>query len=81
MNKTIMYWFKRHFSHPESAVLLALIVGALLVCITMGKILAPIVISFVLAHLMSNIVKKLQKLHCPYTLAVIIVFSLFVSLL
>lgn len=81
MNKTIMYWFKRHFSHPESAVLIALIFGALLVCVTMGKILAPIVISFVLAHLMSNIVKKLQKLHCPYTLAVIVVFSLFVSLL
>lgn len=80
MNNMIMYWFKRHFSHPESIVLFMLIVGVLLICATMGKILAPIVISFVLAHLMSNIVKKLQKLHCPHALAVIVVFSLFVSL-
>jgi len=80
MNKIIAHWLKRHFSHPESVVLLVLIAGVLFICATMGKILAPIIISFVLAHLMSNAVKKLQKLHCPRSLAVIVVFSLFVSL-
>jgi len=80
MNKTIAYWFKRYFSHPESAVLLIFIAGVLLICATMGKILAPIVISFILAHLMANIVKKLQKYHCPHLLAVTIVFLLFISL-
>lgn len=80
MNKMIAHWFERHFSHPESTVLLILIVSAMLICATAGKILAPIVISFVLAHLMSNVVKKLQKLRCPHSLAVIVVFSLFLSL-
>ena len=80
MNKAITHWFNKYLSHPESVVLLLLIIGILFICVTMGKILTPVVISFILAHLMANLVKKLQKCHLPHLLAVTVVFLLFVGL-
>ncbi|MFG1489472.1 AI-2E family transporter, partial [Oceanospirillum sp. HFRX-1_2] len=43
--------------------------------------LAPFLASVVLAYLLAGVVRKLEEIHVPFTLAVVIVFLAFVSLL
>jgi len=81
MNKILSTWFKRYFSQPEAIVLLMVFVLAIVVFKTMEKILAPVIVSVILAYLLYGMVKKLRQWRFPHLLAVSVVFSLFISLL
>lgn len=81
MNKTLSAWFKRYFSQPEALVLLVAFALAIIIFKTMGKVLAPVIVSVILAYLLYGMVKKLQQWRFPHILAVSVVFSLFISLL
>ncbi|MBU2704672.1 AI-2E family transporter [Zooshikella marina] len=74
-------WFHRYFSDQEAVVLTVLLVVGLVVILTMGVMLAPALAALVLAFLLQGLVALLEKYKIPHTLAVTIVFILFVAAL
>jgi putative permease len=81
MNKILSIWFKRYFSQPEAIILLMVFILAIVAFKTMGKVLAPVIVSVILAYLLHGMVKKLQQWHFPNLLAVGVVFSVFIGVL
>ncbi|MEI8055322.1 MAG: AI-2E family transporter [bacterium] len=81
MNKILSAWFKRYFSQPEAIVLLMVFILSIVAFKIMGKVLAPIIVSVILAYLLHGMVKKLQQWRFPHLLSVSVVFSLFIGLL
>ena len=74
-------WFRRSFSDPQVVILgLVLLIGFAIV-IGLGKWLAPMFASIVIAYLLEAIVSQLQRIGLPRMLAVIIVFLLFITVL
>lgn len=81
MNKMLINWFQRYLFHPEAISLLAIFVFSLFLFKTVGQVLAPIIISIILAYSLASVVRRLERLHLPHLLAVSIVFSLFILIL
>src|SRR3990170_3643429 len=81
MNKVLSTWFKRYLSHPEAVALLIIFITTIIIFKTMGQVLTPIIFGAIIAYLLSGVVQKLQRWHCPRLLAVSLVFSLFMVLL
>ena len=74
-------WFKRSFSDPQVVILGLFLVIGFAVIIGLGKWLAPMFASLVIAYLLEAIVVQLQRLGLSRMVAVIIVFMLFVAVL
>ena len=74
-------WFKRSFSDPQVVILGLFLVVGFAVIIGLGKWLAPMFASLVIAYLLEAIVVQLQKHGLSRTPAVIIVFLLFMATL
>ena len=74
-------WFKRSFSDPQVVILGVFLIVGFAVIIGLGKWLAPMFASMVIAYLLEAIVGGLQKLGMSRMPAVIIVFLLFVTIL
>ncbi len=70
-------WQKRHFSDPQRLILgLVLLVGAGLIYF-LGNLLAPVLISVIIAYLLEGLVALLHRSHVPRMAAVGIVFTVF----
>ncbi len=80
MNRILSKWLDRYLSHPEAIALTIIFLVTLVIFKIMGHILAPIIISVVLAYVLFGIVRRLKKWHIPRGLAVVSVFSLFMGL-
>jgi putative permease len=74
-------WFKRSFSDPQVVILGVVLVIGFAVIIGMGRWLAPMFASIVIAYLLEAVVSRLQKLGLNRLIAVIIVFLLFITVL
>jgi putative permease len=74
-------WFRRSFSDPQVVILGLVLVALFAIIIGLGKWLAPMFASIVLAYLLEAVVSSLQKLGMPRLPAVIIVFLLFITIL
>ena len=78
--KIISDWFRRLFSDPQAVILsivLALVTGVILI---MGRDLAPVLASIVIAYLLEGVVQFLQRrLRSPRLLATAVVFVLFLA--
>lgn len=74
-------WFKRTFSDPQVVILGLFLIVGLAIVIGLGKWLAPMFASIVIAYLLEGIVARLRKLGLPRFPAVIIVFILFLAVL
>jgi len=72
-------WFRRHFSDPQVVILGLFLVIGFAIIIGMGKWLAPMFASIVIAYLLEALVSRLQKTGLPRLAAVFIVFILFVA--
>ncbi len=72
-------WFDRYFHHEEAILLLVIIVIGLLVVITIGNILAPVIASLILAYLMQGVSTRLQRLSVPPGIAATTAFMLFMG--
>ncbi len=72
-------WYKRKFSDPDAAMLLLLLVLAFLFFVLMGNLLAPVIVSVVLAYLLDWPVVKLEKLNVQRNYGSIIVSLGFIS--
>ncbi|NNK31802.1 MAG: AI-2E family transporter, partial [Xanthomonadales bacterium] len=74
-------WFRRSFADPQVVILgLVLIVGFAIV-IGLGKWLAPMFASIVIAYLLEAVVGWLKRAGLPRVVSVIIVFLFFLTLL
>jgi len=74
-------WFKRSFSDPQVVILGLFLVIGLAIVIGLGKWLAPMFASVVIAYLLEGVVGRLRRLGMPRLPAVIIVFVLFLAVL
>lgn len=77
--QAIASWFKRNFSNPEAlSLFFTLIIGFLLIKF-FGEILLPVLISIVIAYLLSSPVRCLERWRFPHALAVTIVYAIFLG--
>lgn len=81
MKDVARYWAQRYFSDEEAVIFFLLLVAGFSIVIFMGTMLAPFLASVVLAYLLAGVVRKLEEIRVPFTLAVVLVFLIFVSLL
>jgi putative permease len=81
MMKVINTWFHRYFSDPQAVLLAILLVTSITILMTMNQILAPVLVSLVLAYLLDGVIKSLQDWRFPRLLAVFLVYSIFITLL
>ncbi|MYE11733.1 MAG: AI-2E family transporter [Gammaproteobacteria bacterium] len=70
-------WINRYFSNEEAIYLVVLLAVALLVLLTLGGILAPVLAGLVIAFLLQTFVDRLTRWRVPRLLAVWTVFLLF----
>lgn len=76
--KIIIDWFQRIFSDAQAVILIMFVVLLTSIILIMGKDLAPVLASIVIAYLLEGIVQQLQYyLRLPRGLAVMVVFLLF----
>jgi putative permease len=74
-------WFRRSFADPQVVILGLFLIIGFAVIIGLGKWLAPMFASLVIAYLLEAIVSQLQRVGLPRSLAVIIVFLMFLAIL
>ncbi len=74
-------WFKRILSDPQFVILGVLLVVGLLSILFLGKMLAPVFASVIVAYLLEGLVNRLQSFRVPRMVSVVLVFSGFMCFL
>ncbi len=77
--RLISDWFHRHFSDPQVVILALLLIAGFAAVILMGRMLAPVIASVVLAYLLEAPVRVLERLGLPRLAAVLVVFAAFMA--
>jgi putative permease len=72
-------WFKRTFADPQVVILGIVLVIAFAVVIGLGRMLAPVFASIVIAYLLEAVVLRLQRFGLPRLASVSLVFILFLT--
>lgn len=75
----IRQWFQRYFSDPQAVLLAVLLIIGFGVVLTMGKMLAPVLASMVIAYLLEGIVDALERQGMPRFHMVLLVFMVFMT--
>ncbi len=81
MMGVIRKWFNRYFSDPQAILLAALLIGGFTVVLTMGKMLAPVLASIVIAYLLEGIIHTMESRGAPRFRVVLLVFMIFMTFL
>ena len=71
-------WFRRHFSDPQILSLTTLLLVGFAIVLTMGRMLAPVLASIVIAYLLEGLVGWLQRRRWPRLAGVAVVYAFFV---
>ena len=79
--EVISGWINRHFSNEEAIFLVLLIGTVLVVLLTLGTVLAPILTGLAFAFLLHGLVTRLVGWHMPRLLAICLVELLFLGIL
>jgi putative permease len=74
-------WFRRTFSDPQIVLLGLILLVGFLVVFGLGRMLAPVFASAVIAYLLEAVVARLQRFGVKRMLAVLLVFVLFLAIL
>jgi putative permease len=74
-------WFRRSFSDPQVVILGLVLIAGFAIIIGLGKWLAPMFASIVIAYLLEAVVGWLRKTGLPRLPSVVIVFFLFITIL
>ncbi len=72
-------WYRRYLFEEESVLLLVLLTIGVVLLMTMGDILTPVVAAIVLAYLMQGVAGQLERHGLPKVMGVAIAYLLFVS--
>ena len=79
MFSIVRNWFDKYFSDEEAVVLLLLLALGLMAVIYLGKVLAPVIGSTIIAFILQGMVARLVRLRVPQHVAVGAVFALFMG--
>lgn len=74
----IRAWYERNFSDPQAVILALFLISGFVIVIFWGRMLAPLLVSVVIAYLLEAIVLSLEKKGMPRISSVLIVFIVFV---
>jgi len=77
MLNTLKIWYERHFSDPQTVMLLFILFAVFTVIIFMGDMLAPVIASIVIAYLLEGMVTRLEAWQVARLVAVVLVFACF----
>lgn len=77
MFKTLKNWYEKHFSDPQTVVLLFTLFVLFAIIIVMGNMLAPVLASIVIAYLLEGMVRRLELWRFARLISVILVFTCF----
>lgn len=77
----LMPWLQRYFANTEAQGIVFLLLLSGIVLYVIGSIVAPVLVSLVIAFLLAAVVRRLESCRCPHLLAVIVVFALFLGIL
>lgn len=77
--EVVKQWINRYFSNTETIYLLVAALVFLLLLLSIGRYLAPILTGFVFAYVLQGVVDRLVRWRVPNLLAVIIAMLLFVG--
>lgn len=72
-------WYKRYLFEEESILLLVLLTLSVVLLMTIGDILAPVLAAIVLAYLMQGVATQMQRHGLPQWLGVSVAFLVFVG--
>jgi putative permease len=72
-------WYQRYLFEEESVLLLVLLTLSVVLLMTIGDVLAPVLAAIVLAYLMEGMASRLQRLGLPQWFGVTIAFLVFVG--
>ncbi len=75
----LFQWLRRHFSDPQVVVLLLFLVIGTVGIIVLGKVLAPVFASLVIAYLLEGLVSMLERVKVPRIFSVLLVFLAFMA--
>lgn len=73
----VLQWFKHHLADRQVVALLLLLGFIIVVFLTVGRFLTPVIASLVLAYLLEGLIQFLEKVKVPRFVAVNVVFSVF----
>lgn len=79
MRKFFAGFIDRYFHDEETIILSLILLAALVIVVTMGSVLGPLIAAVVIAYLLQGMVNALLRFGVPYLAAVILVFTLFIS--
>lgn len=79
--EVVRQWFQRYFSDPQAVLLAVLLVLGFGIVLTMGKMLAPVLASIVIAYLLEGIIHAMERRGAPRTHMVLLVFMVFMAFL
>lgn len=74
MLRVFKSWMERYFAEEEAVLVAVLLVAGLLVLITMGVVLAPVITALIIAFLMQGVVTGMKRWGLPHKLAVSLTF-------
>ncbi len=80
-NPILHRWSRKYFSHPEAVILAVLLTLGFAVVLLLGRMLAPVFASVVLAYLLEALVDALVRRGVPRRLGVYLVFTVFLAFL
>jgi len=79
--KLLRNWFVRNFSDPQVVNLTVILLAIVLIAVFLGRIMAPIIASVIVAYLLNGIVQRLQRIGLPRGAAVWLIFLSFLAAL
>lgn len=79
--EVIRDWFRRNFSDPQVVILATVLLAGTIAIVFMGRILAPVIASLIVAYLLDGIVERLERVGLRRMIAVAIVFIIFMAFL
>ncbi len=79
MRKFFDSFVDRYFHDEEAIIFTLILVAALVVLLTMGSYIAPLIVALIIAYLLQGMVNTALRMGLPYLPSVIIVYVLLVS--
>ena len=73
-------WYSRNFSDPQAVILSILLLVVFGLVWLFGDIMAPVLVSLVLAYLLESVVATMERWHLPRTLASTFVLAMIVTI-
>ena len=81
MLEYVKEWYEKHFSHPQAVLLVVFLISGFVIMFFLGKMLAPLLASLVIAYLLEASVQLLERKGLGRILAVSVVFVVFLAVL